>query len=176
MKILFYLCLIGILSCAQIQPTFAQEMGLAKPLFARGNWQLGVKEGYGSSPLLGNRNTTQLAAGYYVVNGLLIGLTSSYTRELAEPVLNKNIFSAGPLIRYQFISGRLSPYTELAYQLGRRSTELEQSLSFTPGLSVGLVAGLRLDLGYNFQYINSNYFRGGANQAHVGINYLFRSR
>ncbi|MBN8820829.1 hypothetical protein [Spirosoma sp.] len=176
MKILFYICLIGSLLCAQIQPTFAQEKRPVKPLFAKGDWQLGLKVGHGPSPLLGTRNTTQLAAGYYIVNGLLLGLTSSYTTELAEPVLHKNVLSAGPLIRYQFISGRLSPYTESAYQLGRRSTEMEQSLSFTLGLSVGLVAGLRLDLGYNFQYIKSNYFQGGADQTHIGINYLFRSK
>jgi hypothetical protein len=114
--------------------------------------------------------------GYYIADRLLIGLASSYTRELAEPVLNKNVFSVGPLIRYQFISGRISPFTELSYQFGRRHTSLEQSLSFTPGLSIGLLAGLRLDLGYNFQYINSGYFEGGANQPQVGINYLFASR
>ncbi|MVM34273.1 hypothetical protein GO755_29855 [Spirosoma sp. HMF4905] len=182
MKRFFYLCLIGIFSCVITQTVFAQKPVLAntKTTFSKGSWQIGLKDGYGSSPILGNRNTAQLTAGYYVANRLLIGLAGSYTRELSEYVINRNLVSLGPLVRYQFISGRISPYAELSYQLGRRGTNTEQLVSFTPGLSIGLLAGLRLDLSYNFQYshldLGYNLFGEASRQPQIGISYLIKSR
>lgn len=179
MKRFFYLCLVGLFLCAKTQIVFAQKPGFINPAFSKGSWQLGLKDGYGPSPIIGNRNTAQLTAGYYVANRLLISLAGTYTKELAEIVTRRDLFSAGPLVRYQILSGRIAPYAELSYQFGRRGTNPEQWLSFTPGVSIGLLAGLRLDLSYSFQYINGGqgfnpfeYY----NQPQLGINYVFSKR
>ncbi|QHV99407.1 hypothetical protein [Spirosoma endbachense] len=187
MKALLLLVLINTLVGANTPVVYAQQTSSVSPPlpFRKGSWQVGLKDGYGGSPLLGHRNTVYLQAGYYIANRLLIGFGGSYGREVPDidqaiglSIQDKGIVALGPLIRYQLSSGRLSPYTELSYQYGRHNTRVEKSLSFTPGLSVGLLAGLRIDLSYSFQFIGSGggFPDGPTGQPQVGITYLFQSR
>lgn len=155
-----------------------------KKSFTRGQWQVDLRDGYGRGSLFDNHNAIQIHSGYYIVDKLLLGIGAKWSKEWVGDV-SFNELTLGPLARYQFTRGRLSPYIEASYQFGRRRSGANssisypslnmQSVSFSPGLSVGLASSLRIDISYGFQYL-INGFTNLYGQPQLGINYLFPNK
>ena len=80
MKTVYYLCLTGFLLVALPQHIMAQQLGLSSPgtAFTKGAKQFTMTYGYGQGQLVKNRSVTQIQAGYYVVDRLMIGITGSF--------------------------------------------------------------------------------------------------
>lgn len=144
--------------------------------FRKGNWQAGLQAGYRA-----NRTGTQIQSGYFVSNKLLFGLEASWTREtLSNQLLNS--IQTGPLIRYQFCQGKLSPFLSFSYQVGKQwldslsisypSPYLHQVISLSPGLSIQLSSTWRIDLSYRFEYNQSGRSQRFSNQDYTNQRYF----
>ena len=183
MKPALYVYLVLLLLSGSKQTAYAQSTSpeLVKKSFTRGQWQLGLKDGYGRGDLLRNHNNFQVHTGYYLADKLLVGLGANWSKEW-EGDFKFNDFTVGPLARYQFTRTRVSPFIEASYQFGRRSTGSNSGISYpsvsiksafiTPGLSIGVASSLRVDISYGFQYLINGY-TAVYGQPQVGINYLF---
>ncbi|ADB37755.1 hypothetical protein [Spirosoma linguale] len=142
---------------------------------SKGSKQLTISYGYGRGNLAQNRSVTQIQAGYYVVNRLLIGVAGSMMREWIGEFNTDNKFSAGPLVRYQFTSSRLSPFAQLVYQLGNPTVDptRNQAVVFTPGVNLALLSHVRIEASYGFLFI-PNIERIG--QPQLGATILFGNK
>ncbi len=149
MKTAAYLCLIIFFLAIITQQLSAQQISSSSTNTAlrKGSQQLTISYGYGRGNLVQNRSVTQIQAGYYVADRLLIGVVGSMMREWIGELHTDNKFSAGPLVRYQFTSSRLCPFTQLAYQLGNPTVNptRHQAVVFTPGVSLALLSQVRIE-------------------------------
>ena len=152
--------------------------------FSKGSWQAGTRVGRQGGNLIGTRNTLQLHAGYYLINKLAVGLSTTWAREGPKSFTGPYAFqdvTAGPYLRYQFTRTRLSPFIDASYQIGRRMagegfTSGNQAVStgyISPGISVGVTPFLRAEINYHFQWITNGYRTGYIGQPQVGLTYLF---
>lgn len=143
--------------------------------FRKGSQQLTISYGYGQGNLVENRSVTQIQAGYYVANRLLVGVAGSMMREWIGEFHTDNRFSAGPLVRYQFTSSRLSPFAQLAYQLGNPTVDptRHQAVVFTPGINLALFSQVRIDASYGFLFIPN---RERIGQPQLGATILFGNK
>ncbi|MFD2935201.1 hypothetical protein [Spirosoma flavum] len=157
--------------------TIAQQLTLSssRTAFGKGSEQLTVTYGYGRGSLAENRSVIQIQAGYYVANRLLIGVAGSMMRKWIGELHTDNKFSAGPLVRYQFTSSRLSPFAQLAYQLGNPTLDptRHQAVMFTPGVNLALLSQVRIEASYGFLFIPS---RERIGQPQLGATILFGSK
>ena len=174
MKTVFYYWLTTFLLIAFPQAIRAQNSGLItkENAFLKGTKQLTITYGYGQGELVKNRSVSQIQAGYYVADRLMIGVTGSLMKEWLGEIRSKNRFSGGPLVRYHFTSSRLSPFAALAYQLGKPviSPTANQALIVTPGLNFALLPAIRLEASYSLLFVP---VREQIGQAQVGATVLF---
>ncbi len=90
------------------------------------------------------------AAGYFVTNGLSIGLLANYTDNVNKGPINNSLL-AGPFVRYYFAkSKKLFPFAQTAITFGSNSYEFE-ILSVTENFNTKKVSsdifGYEMDLG-----------------------------
>lgn len=177
MRTTIYLCLTFFSLATIPQQLIAQQLMLSNTAtaFSKGSQQLTVNYGYGRGNLAANRSVTQIQAGYYVANRLLIGVAGSMMREWIGEFHTNNKFSVGPFARYQFTSSRLSPFAQLAYQLGNPTTYpgRHQAVVFTPGINLALFSQVRLEASYGFLFIPSVERIG---QPQLGATILFGNK
>lgn len=185
MKTSLYLPLLVFSISLQLQQAYAQKLtsDQTPTTFHAGRWQLGVKEGYGRGNLLKNRNSLQLHAGYFLVKQLAVGLNATWSKEWVDD-FNYHDLSAGPYVRYQFTTTRFSPFLEASYQVGKRSSGEGSSISYpsvsmqstqiSPGVSVGLLKSMRLELSYGLQWIYFSSITQYFGQPQIGLTYLIR--
>lgn len=177
MKIASSLCLTILLIVALSQQLIAQSItsDSAGTAFRKGSQQLTISYGYGRGNLLRNRSIIQIQAGYYIANRLMVGVAGSTMREWIGELHIDNKFSAGPFIRYQFTSSRLSPFAQLDYQLGNPTVDptRHQALIFTPGVNLALFSQVRLEASYGLLFIPNNEQIG---QPQLGATILFGNK
>ena len=177
MKTAPYLCLLIFLSVTIPQQLIAQQVTSSNTstAFSKGSQQLTASYGYGQGNLAKNRSVTQIQAGYYVANRLLIGVVGSMMREWIGEFHTDNKFSVGPLVRYQFTSSRLSPFAQLAYQLGNPTVAptQHQAVIFTPGVNLALFSQVRIEASYGFLFIPN---RERIGQPQLGAAILFGNK
>lgn len=169
MKPFLYLCLLGIVAGLNSQNAHAQQ-------FAEGTWQVGLKDGYSRGNILKNRNGLQVYSGYFIAKNLLIGAGATWSKEWFETI-RKDDVTIGPLVRYQFLDARFSPFIEASYQFGKSFALQNRHLGIVfinPGLSILVLPSFRIDLGYSLQFGGKKgsptaFIR----QPQVGVNYLF---
>jgi hypothetical protein len=173
----YYFCLTCFLLVAFPQLVRAQTPGLRTKgnAFSKGTTQFTATYGYGQGELVKNRSVSQIQAGYYVADRLMIGLTGSLMKEWLGEIRSNNRFSGGPLIRYQFTGSRLSPFVALAYQLGKpvMNPTANQAIIVTPGVNFALVPAIRLEASYSLLFVPVHEQVG---QAQIGATVLFGSR
>lgn len=141
--------------------------------FRRGGVLIGVKDGYGRGELFEHRNLMQLYTGYFVTDRLSVGLAGSIVKEWYENYQTRPMFSGGPFARYQFTRTRLSPFLDVNYQIGQTYVGFSHQILVTPGVSIWLIAGLRLDINYGLQWIDVGRNGGMIGQPQAGLNYVF---
>ena len=195
MKSARFLYLFAILCVLRESTVYGQNEAKRKETFSAGHWQVNLKDGLGKGNELSEffngqqvyrHNILQAQAGYYVVDGLLVGIGFSWSREWSpdRPIQESfTDFMKGPLIRYQFTNSRVSPFLEASYQFGRRNTDLRTILDFisssahstllNTGVSIGLTSFLRVDASYGVQFktfVNQSFIN---TYPQVGVNYVF---
>jgi len=153
--------------------------------FSKGSWQVGLRDGYQGGILIGNRNTLQLHADYYLVNQLAVGISGTWAREGTSYAAFHDL-TVGPYVRYQFTATRLSPFVDLSYQVGKRISGDEkvftdeslnmQSSQISPGVSIGVTRFLRAEVSYHFQWIYLSNWTEYIGQPQLGITYLLNRR
>lgn len=149
--------------------------------FRKGSWQVGVRDGYQGGLLIGNRNTLQGQAGYYLINQLAVGLSGTWAREGVRTAAFHDL-TVGPYARFQITPTRLSPFVDLSYQVGRRISGNETAFTFSslslssaqvsPGISVGVTPYLRAELSYHFQWLSVDNWSAYIGQPQLGVTYL----
>lgn len=178
--------LIIIFVCLSIRSSSAQT-GTNHPYrnsFDKGNWQAGARIGRQGGNLIGTRNTLQLHAGYYLIDKLVVGLSTMWAREGSKSFTGPSVFqdiTAGPYLRYQFTRTRLSPFVDASYQIGLRiagegfasGNQAVNIGCISPGLSIGVTRSLRVELNYHFQWLNAGYRAEYIGQPQAGLTYLF---
>jgi hypothetical protein len=171
------LCLLLCLFLTIPRQLIAQKLTSSSPTtaFSKGSQQLTLSYGYGRGNLARNRSVTQIQAGYYVANRLLIGVAGSMMREWIGDLHTDNSFSAGLFVRYQFTSRRLSPFAQLAYQLGNPIVDptRHQAVVLTPGVNWALFSQIRLEASYGLLVIPS---RERIGQAQLGATILLGTK
>jgi hypothetical protein len=200
MKAFLLLCLYT-LAVSTAAQSFAQANNseiTPKP-FARKIWQLGIQGGYSKAQFLANNLTTQFYGGYYVANKLMLGASASWSGEWTKRVIETNLLSVGPAIRYQFTQTRLSPFVAAAYRFGTYTFTSQDysstsgnsgfrtyqnntisgihSRSVSVGLTIGITSALRGEVVANWQDAArpSDAVKIGSSnlwQAQVGLSYL----
>lgn len=169
MKPFFCLCLLGMIAGLNSQNAYTQQS-------VKGNWQVGLKEGYSRGNILENRNSLQVYSGYFIAKNLLVGAGATWSKEWFETVRGDDV-TIGPLVRYQFLDARFSPFIEASYQFGKSFALQNRHLGIAfinSGLSILALPSFHIDLGYSLQFGGK---KGSPNasigQPQVGINYLF---
>ncbi len=185
MKTSLYFSLLIFVTTIQSQQADAQKIisDQAQNTFQAASWQVGLKEGYSRGDLLKNRNTLQIHASYFLINRLAVGLNATWSKEWVNNFSYHDL-SAGPYVRYQFTTTRFSPFIEASYQLGKRSSGESSSVSYpslsmqstqiSPGVSIGLLKSVRLDLSYGLQWVYFSSNTQSFGQPQIGLTYLFR--
>ncbi|GAB3941107.1 hypothetical protein GCM10028805_03820 [Spirosoma harenae] len=172
-----------------INQSFSQTVDQPSSLssFKKKSWQIGVRDWRQGGNLIGIRNTLQLHAGYYLANQLAVGISGTWGREGTSWGAFHDI-TLGPYARYQFTSTRISPFVDVSYQIGRRSSWDDaftfssigiQSAQISPGVSVGVTRFLRAELNYHFQWIfqsGSGFWGEYIGQPQLGLTYLFNRK
>lgn len=165
------------LLCTAPQVIVAQQSAstYSQTAFSEGSKQFTVSYGYSQGSLLQNRNVIGINAGYYVANRLMVGVAGSLMREWLGELNTGTKFSAGPLVRYQFTASRLSPFAQLAYQLGNPTVDptRHQAVLFTPGVNLALLAQVRIEASYSFLFIPN---RERIGQPQLGATILFGNK
>ncbi|GAB3767867.1 hypothetical protein GCM10028818_01380 [Spirosoma horti] len=167
------------------QQVYAQKIVSDQPqtTFHSGSWQVGAKAGYGRGNLLKNRNSFQLHAGYFPIKQLAVGISTTLSNEWIDDLSFKDV-SVGPYIRYQFVNTWISPFVEVSYQIGRRSSNdvagvrysgiPMQTMQLGPGLSIETIKFLRFDLSYRFEWLIQTHNTQLVGLPLIGLTYLFK--
>ena len=114
---------------------------------------------------------------------LAVGLSTTWSKEWVGEFSYHDL-SAGPYMRYQFTTTWFSPFLEASYQVGKRSSGKGSSISYSsvsmrstqisPGVSVGLLKSVRLELSYGLEWIYFSSNTKSFGQPQLGLTYLFR--
>lgn len=189
----FYLLMILCLMTNTI--VYSQTETKKKEKFSAGQWQIGLKDGIGKGNELARfvnsqkayrHNILQAQAGCFIVKRLLVGIGFTWSREWSTQrpeQENFTDFMKGPLLRYQFTRTSVSPFLEVSYQFGKRSTGARSVLDYvgssvrstllSGGVNVSLTAHLRLEASYGIQFktfIDQSIMH---HYPQLGVNYAF---
>ncbi|GAB3699905.1 hypothetical protein GCM10027592_26390 [Spirosoma flavus] len=178
MKTILHTCSISFLFVLLPLQIIAQQVidsGNPRTAFRKGTEQITITYGYSRGSLVNNRSVTQIQAGYYVANRIMIGLAGSLMKEWLGELSSKNMFSGGPLIKYQFTASRLSPFATLAYQFGKPTINptVNQALLFTPGVNFALFPAVRLEASYSLLFVPT---KERISQPQIGATILFGNK
>lgn len=166
-----------------------------KENFSAGQWQISLKDGIGKGNELSRfvngqevykHNILQAQAGCFIVNRLLVGIGFTWSREWSIRQPDQESFTdfmKGPLLRYQFTRTSVSPFLEVSYQFGKRSTGARSVLDYVGysvrstllngGVNVSLTPHLRLEASYGIQFktfIDQSIMH---HYPQLGVNYAF---
>lgn len=182
MKSAYYFCSLLVCLVLEGQAVHAQTGSptRVKSALTSGRWQMGLKDGYGQGDLLKHYNSLQAHAGYYVIDKLLIGIGAGWSNMWSGSIAFHDL-TGGPLIRYQLMRARFSPFLEASYQFGQRRANPEWQASYpsasvqkafiSPGLSIAVMPSLRVDISYGFQRLINGYTDPNG-YPQLGVNYL----
>lgn len=189
----FYLLIIICLMTNTI--VYSQTVTKKKEKFSAGQWQIGAKDGiskgnelsrFVNSQEVYRHNILQAQAGCFIVNRLLVGVGLTWSKEWSIRRPDQESFTdfmKGPFLRYQFTQTSVSPFLEVSYQFGKRSTGTRSLLDYvgssvrstllSGGVNVSLTAHLRLEASYGIQFktfIDQSIMH---HYPQLGVNYAF---
>jgi hypothetical protein len=158
--------------------------------FKKGSWLISGRVAYFSERGANGFDLSgQVQGGYFVADRLALGLKGKYVRDYRRstfPITRS--WLVGPLVRYHLTRGRIAPFVEGSYQLGRVDfdatgtnfpypsiQETVRVVSLAGGVSARLSQVLRLDItAENQQFSYYPSIRKTLLRPEIGLTYYIR--